>query len=555
MRYTTQSSLLSLSIIAALAVSAPALAVNAAALKAQTNAGVAQRAQSLINGTAGTMVHRASADSFAARTASVDARGKEHVRFARTYRGLPVIGGDFIVHSKGGKVVSVSQTLRTNSRPNITPAIAASRVIASARSATQATIAGTPSSRLVVYALGSHRSSPVLAYEVRVQGVRKDQTPTDMVYYFNAANGAKLAAWDNVETAQPGPDPVCSGAAPTTGTGKSLLLGNIPLSTAKCGKAFKLLDPTRGNGTTTNMANRTTGMGTVYTNTTNVWGNGTNKDAASAGADAHFGVETTWDYYKNEHGRNGIADDGQGAVSRVHYGRNYSNAFWSDGCFCMTFGDGDPATDNPLVFLDIAGHEMSHGVTSRSAALAYAGDAGGLNESTSDIFGTMVEYYANNAADPGDYMIGENLAKNNPDGTIALRYMFKPSLDGASPDCWDSSIANLDPHYSSGVGNHFYYLLAEGSVVPDKFGAGTWANLTPADLVCAGPSNLVGIGREEAANIWYTTLTEYLTEDSTYPDARAGSLQAAADLYGEGSTEYNAVAAAWDAVTVPAAAP
>ena len=188
------------------------------------------------------------------------------------------------------------------------------------------------------------------------------------------------------------------------------------------------------------------------------------------------------------------------------------------------------------------------------SGLAYSGDAGGLNEANSDIFGTMVEYYANNAADPGDYMIGEHLYKDNPDGTVALRWMFKPSLDGASADCWSSSVANLDPHYSSGVGNHFYYLLAEGTVVPNGFGSGTWADLTPADLVCTGPSNLVGIGRQKAEQIWYKTLTEYLTEDSTYPDARTGSLQAAADLYGEGSAEYNAVAAAWDAVTVPAAA-
>ena len=210
----------------------------------------------------------------------------------------------------------------------------------------------------------------MLAYEVRVQGVKKDQTPTDMVYYYNANTGKLLRAWDNVETAQPGPDPVCSGATPATGTGKSLLLGDISLSTAKCGKAYKLYDPTRGGGTTTNMANRTTGMGTVFADSDNTWGNNTNKDAASAGADAHFGVETTWDYYKNVHGRDGIADDGVGAVSRVHYGRNYGNAFWSDACFCMTFGDGNPATMNPFVFLDVAGHEMSHGVTARTAGLA-----------------------------------------------------------------------------------------------------------------------------------------------------------------------------------------
>uniref|UniRef100_UPI0013D3529C M4 family metallopeptidase n=3 Tax=Pseudomonadota TaxID=1224 RepID=UPI0013D3529C len=79
------------------------------------------------------------------------------------------------------------------------------------------------------------------------------------------------------------------------------------------------------------------------------------------------------------------------AYNRVHYSRNYNNAYWSDACFCMTYGDGDGTTLRPLVALDVAGHEMTHGVTSRTANLTYSGESGGLNEATSDIFGTMVE--------------------------------------------------------------------------------------------------------------------------------------------------------------------
>ena len=78
----------------------------------------------------------------------------------------------------------------------------------------------------------------------------------------------------------------------------------------------------------------------------------------------------------------------------------------------MTYGDGDGVTFNPFDSLDVAGHEMTHGVTSRTANLTYSGESGGLNEGTSDIFGTMVEFYANNTNDTPDYLIGEELYKN-----------------------------------------------------------------------------------------------------------------------------------------------
>ena len=111
-------------------------------------------------------------------------------------------------------------------------------------------------------------------------------------------------------------------------------------------------------------------------------------------------------------------------------------------------------------------------------------------------------------------------------------------------------MSSADPHYSSGVGNHFYYLLAEGAVVPAGFGAGTWANLSAASMVCNGNTSLTGIGRTAAGKIWYRALTVYMTSGTTYPQARAATLSAATDLYGMGSTQYNAVAAAWSAVSV-----
>ncbi|RZA13931.1 MAG: M4 family peptidase, partial [Lysobacteraceae bacterium] len=251
----------------------------------------------------------------------------------------------------------------------------------------------------------------------------------------------------------------------------------------------------------------------------------------------------------NVHTRNGIFNDGQGAKSYVHVGNNWGNAAWYANA--MYYGDASGGY-LPFTALDIAGHEMSHGVTQATSGLAYSGDAGGLNEATSDIFGTMVEYYANNSNDPGDYVIGEKLFTNNAAMNKAIRWMFKPSLDGISYDCYPGSLAGVDPHYSSGVGNHFYYLLAEGAVVPTGFGAGTWANLSTSQMVCNGNTSLAGIGRDKASKIWFRALTTYMTSGTTYPAARAATLQAAADLYGNGSAEYNAVNAAWAAVNVSA---
>lgn len=542
-----QTSLLSIAILSALAV--PAMAPAAGNLR--TTATV--RAAALANGPAAAAVRRADADAFIARNMQVDANGTEHVRFQRTYRGLPVIGGDFVMHSRNGKLTGVSQTLKTAARPGIAPQVSSARAITEAGARFGTAFNGTPRSRLVVYALGK---SPVLAHEVTFSGIKRDQTPTDMHYFIDARNGGLLNAWDTVNTAGPGPDPGCTGTA-AVGTGKTLTLGSVTINTIKCGTRFQLTDSTRGGGRTHNMAQRTSGLGLPYNDADNVWGNSATTNSATTASEAHYGVAKTWDYYKLIHGRNGIADDGKGALSRVHYGRNYANAFWSDACFCMTFGDADNgATTFPLTALDIAGHEMSHGVTSNSAGLVYSGESGGLNEATSDIFGTMVEYYANNSNDPGDYILGEEIYTANatlPAGSIpnAIRFMFKPSLDGLSYDCYDPSVGSDDVHFSSGVANHFYYLLAEGAVVPSGFGAGTEANLKTSDLVCAGSTTLKGIGRAAAQKIWYRALTVYMTSGTTYADARAATLSASNDLYGGAtSSQSRAVAAAWKAVSV-----
>ncbi|MDB6164319.1 MAG: zmp6, partial [Xanthomonadaceae bacterium] len=134
---------------------------------------------------------------------------------------------------------------------------------------------------------------------------------------------------------------------------------------------------------------------------------------------------------------------------------------------------------------------------------------------------------------------------SNPGYSKAFRYMYNPQLEGAgrSVNCWYSGVGSLDVHYSSGPSNHYFYLLAEGSAPK------TWPNGTYGSPTCNG-STVTGIGRTDAAAIQYRALTVYMTSSTNYAGDRVASLKAATDLFGAGSTQYNAVAAAWSAVGV-----
>jgi len=479
----------------------------------------------------------AAGQAFHSVSTIVDRDGTTHVRLQRTYLGLPVVGGDLVVHQNAaGGLRGVSQTLRAPLGLAVSARVAddvaekATLAGKANRSVSGERVAGSPT--LVVDATGA---TPRLAWKVVTSGVQHDGTPSRLASYVDAASGTVIRTEQEIVNVD--------------GDGQSLYSGTVPLQLTQSGASYQLKDPTRGNTYTTDMNNKSDSVlcsllgfgcqtGTLFTSPDTHLGSGTTSSHESAGVDAQYGTNVTWDYYKNVHNRNGIFGNGTGSFNRVHYGNGYVNAFW-DGKK-MTYGDGDGVNFGPLVSLDVAGHEMSHGVTENSAKLTYSGEPGGLNEATSDIFGTLVEFYAANPNDPGDYLIGEefDLKKH-----LGFRRMDKPSSDGSSADCWSSSVGNLDVHYSSGVGNHFFYLLAEGS------GAKLIGTVQHNSPTCNG-STVTGIGRDKAGKIWYRALTVYMTSNTKYAGARTASLNAARDLYGAGSVEYNTVAAAWSAVNV-----
>jgi len=503
---------------------APSSAPPHAPSKAQSIAAQQSRAAS-----AGQALGLSTGEGLVVKDVITDSDGTTSVRYNRTFDGLRVIGGDFVSHvDRSGKIKGVNwngshKVAVASTTPKVSLASAKAAGTGKA-SLVQDTTAATKG-ELVVYSGGaSAKSTPRLAYDVLTVGVRTDQTPSRLHTIVDAGTGVTLASWDEIET----------------GAGNGIYVGAVTIGTTNA-PPWTMRDAAGNYATDLNGVADVTGTvsGTTFTKTTDNWGDGTVGDRASAGVDAQYGAEKTLDYFNTVLGRNGIWNTGVGARSRVHYGDAYENAFW-DGTQ-MTYGDGAGNT-NPVVELDVAGHEMTHGVTENTAGLLGSGEAGGLNEGTSDIFGTAVEWYANNSADIPDYLIGEKLNING-DGT-PLRYMDQPSKDGLSRDCWSSTLGGLDPHYSSGPLNHWFYLASEGS------GAKVINDVTYDSPTCNSLA-VAGIGRDKAARIWYRTLTTYLTSGNTYAAAREGAIQSAKDIYGFSSIECTGVAASFSAIGVP----
>ncbi|MGW4808288.1 M4 family metallopeptidase [Kitasatospora sp. NPDC004272] len=468
----------------------------------------------------------------------VDNDGSRHVRYDRTYRGLPVVGGDLVVHyAKNGKPTSTTWAHEgaievAGVTPKLTGKDASATAVRSAKHVKQARTTNLDTSQLVVWAVGK---VPVLAYRNTVTGAGEAGADSREAVLLDAASGVVLDQYEVNQT--------------VSGTGNGVNVGQVSIETSQGGSGYTLTDALHGstvvydsyNSPQSNPAQNAR----TFSKSSNSWGNGSTSSRESAAVDASYGLAKTWDFYKNTFNRSGIRNDGRGAPAYVHVDNQLLNAFYDDSCFCMSFGDGSSQNGNtPLTALDVSGHEMSHGVTAATANLNYSGESGGLNEATSDIFGTMVEFYANNATDPGDYYIGEKLRMGNG----YLRRMDNPAADGSSLSCYSSRAGQVDVHYSSGIANHFFYLAAEGT------GAKTIGGLPHNGTPCNGDT-FSGIGKDKAAAIWYRALSTYMTSTTNYSSARTATLQAASDLYGANSQERYIVSKAWAAVSLGTALP
>ena len=485
--------------------------------------------------------------TFQVRTVAPDPLlGEEVVRVDQYYQGVRVMHGEAILHLRGDRVRDLTDRLQRRFTVATQPSLTASEALAIAVAdlAPRGPFTHPPTTELVVARLklgpGTPRLREALLYRIHLVLENGTEETRSTDYLVDAHTGAVAKCWDSLKTVS------------SLGVGQSQYSGRVAINVTATRKGFELRDKTRGKGgnTVVNLNHGFDGDGSIYTSSTNAWGDGTNYDGGStraangqtAAVDAAYGLQWTWDYYKNIHHRNGIDGKGTATTLRVHYSRDYDNAFWSDDCFCMTFGDGSKFKS--LEAMDVMGHEMSHGVCAATANLDYYGESGGLNEANSDINGTMVEFYAHSdCVDKignrgGDWTMGELLATpRHPD---PIRYMYKPSLDGKSPDAWEEGLEDLNVHRSSGPMNRCFYFLSQGA-------AGTKSSDRYSSYL---PEGMDGIGNDKAARIWYRALATYLTSGSDYADARKACIEAAKDLYGGDGDEEQAVWNAFHGINV-----
>ena len=480
-----------------------------------------------------------------------DRLGMQHVRVHQHVGGVPVFGGDAKVHlDRSGAVVAFGGTFHPGAEAvDTTPAVDAQSALSSARrvlpglverqpeAGDELAAAGrdwAPTSELVVL---PHEGTYLLAYHVRLYADAPH--PANWNVFVDAATGQVVHRFNELHTFDPRADaaagprvavaqtmgamlPLADG--PTTGSGTRLYEGTASIPTYLYQGNYYLYDTTRGPQYIRTMTgnNGTSLPGSYVTDSNNNFSATSQRAAVSA----HYGAVRTFDYFKDTHGRNSYNGSNASITSTVNHRSNYNNAFWNGSQ--MVYGDGDGQTFGPLVELDIVAHELTHAVTGSSAGLIYQNESGAINEAVSDIFAVMV--------DRNDYKVGEQSYTPGTPGD-ALRDIQNPPA-GNQPDHYDDrytgSQDNGGVHINSGIANKQAYLMIAG---------GTFRGVS-----------VQSVGRSVTERVWYRALTQYFTSSTNFAGARQGTLSAAADLYGNGSAQYNAVANAWAAVGVGSAA-
>jgi len=450
-----------------------------------------------------------------------------HVRVQQEFQGIPVWGAEAVVHlSPDGSLSSITDAFRPVSEIDPTPYYTAEEATGLGIDAVGgwARVSDPTHADLWVFPQGGVDH---LAWRVDVPML--DDSPSEPVLFVDAHTGEVLFQYENLQTS-------CSSSV---GTGTAYYSGAIGLNTCKyTANKYYYLEDTTDDFETLSFGNSTTRV-TYLADTDNKWTAATQKISLQA----HYNTGKVIDYYASTFGRNGIDDaGGPGFVasldsvqllltSAVSYSKNYNNAFWSSGIGVMVYGDGDGKAFDPLVSVDVSGHEMTHGVVQYTAGLVYTGESGGLNEAYADIFGAMIERYVDgNVTSADTWTIAEDAYTPKTAGD-ALRYMNNPAKDKHSLDYYVANASKYDVHYSSGIANLAFYLLSEGGAHPTRGGA-----------------QMTGIGADEASEIWFWALEYYLLPNATFADARTATLAAAKDLYGSGSAEYAAVASSWTMV-------
>jgi Zn-dependent metalloprotease len=454
-------------------------------------------------------LHASADDQFIQRPV-ISAGNLKYVPYDRTYKGMPVYGGDFVVATdSAGNVLGTSVAQDTAiSLASTTPKLTAQQAqnIARTTAAKNGKVDSVGAATLVTYALGT----PRLAWEAQTVG-RDADGPSKLSVYVDAITGEVLKTQEHV----------------MRGDGTSAWNGPNPLhiDTSSSGGTFSMTDPAHTTEKCQDAANNTT-----FTGPDDLWGNGNATSKETGCVDATFAIQTENKMLTQWLGRNSF--DGSGGGWPVRVGLADLNAYY-DGTQVQI---GHNQQNQWISSLDVLGHELGHGIDDHTPG---AISRRGTQEFVADVFGAATEYFANEPSpfDTRDFLVGERI---NLVGTGPIRNMYNPSQVSNNPNCYSSSVPTMEVHAAAGPGNHWFYLLAEGSNPTDG---------QPVSPTCNG-QRVTGVGMQTAMKIFYNAMLRKTTA-SGYPQYRLWTLQSAKALTPGNCANYNAVKAAWTAISVP----
>lgn len=489
-------------------------------------------------------------------TSNTDRMGYVHDKYQQFFKGLKVEFGIAIVHSKDGKAKLVNGELYAIENQTIQPILNSEQGLTKAMQHINAQSylwENEVQSKLMEYKkpLGDLVLLPNLETGIAKLAYKYDVYATQPIsrneIYVDANSGDILLVNAIIKHAHELfsdkdlklKKEEVERAVLATGNADTRYSGTRQIETTFNGSEYILQDFSRGDGILTYNCEDTGNYQNVdFTDNDNNWTSAehANLFKDDGALDAHWGAETTYDFWGNVFGRNSYDNNGAAIRSYVHHG-NYNNASWNGSV--MTYGDG--SSMDILTSIDVCGHEIGHAVCTHTANLVYQNESGAMNEGFSDIWGACIEHYGRTggltAPRPASvWLIGEDLAAS------ALRSMSNPNSKG-DPDTYGGTYYytgtadNGGVHTNSGVLNHWFYILSEGE-------AGT--NNAPSP----DTYNVTGIGLDKAAEIAYLAERDYLTPNATFLDARNATIEVAYILYCANSPEAQSVTNSWYAVNV-----
>lgn len=455
--------------------------------------------------------------------------GLQVQRFHQYFKGIRVAHGTYSVTSKDGiAAYAFGKYFNINAATSLSPAIAEAEALDKAIQSVGAKIYMWEADKSLALPKGTVQFVEDFSYG-------EPDGQAHLAYAFDIYASEPLSRYTVYVDAQSGKILLKDAVLKTvSANAPSNYSGPLTFEAEQIGSLYYLHDLTRGSGLFTYSLNGSTSPSakTEITSTTTTF-------AKNVAIDAHWASARAYDYWKNVRNRNGWNGTNGQQIANVNYGSAVVNAFWNGNS--MNFGDGGGGY-GALVALDVVAHELGHGICQATAGLVYAQESGGMNEGFSDIWGNVIEQWADphetDAVAKNTWLVGEEL------GT-PLRSMNNPKQNG-QPNTYlgsnwiytgagcDNSNDNCGVHTNSGVLNYWFYLLSVGGKGTNDIG---------------NNYEVSGIGIDKAAAIAYATeLT--LTNTSNYAACRTASIAAATAMYGACSPELEAVTRAWYAVNV-----